>query len=243
MAAAHCEAVIAYLTAFAKAASPEKAASEKARQFEGLLDSFKQTDLEPGAATELLALLEQQTVFGPDQVQCLAEALADTAPESPRDKPTCKSKKDRRPLQDYSYVFRYCTPDLWTALQDPGLRDFKKLDLLAAHCAKLGLRCPSEFTAQVVTWYFLLYGSDHVPARRRGRSPAVPVRQVGSAEARSRSTNCYEHAAASEGPAAESFRFGPGLVQSLLQQGSARNSTLRGHRSENERAGRACPGK
>ncbi|CAE7476749.1 unnamed protein product, partial [Symbiodinium pilosum] len=145
------------------AASPEKAASEKARQFEGLLDSFKQTDLEPGAATELLALLEQQTVFGPDQVQCLAEALADTAPESPRDKPTCKSKKDRRPLQDYSYVFRYCTPDLWTALQDPGLRDFKKLDLLAAHCAKLGLRCPSEFTAQVVTWYFLLYGSDHVP--------------------------------------------------------------------------------
>ena len=163
MAAAHCEAVIAYLTAFAKAASPEKAASEKARQFEGLLDSFKQTDLEPGAATELLALLEEQTVFGPDQVQFLAEALADTAPESSRDKPTCKSQKDRRPLQDYSYVFRYCTPDLWTALQDPGLRDFKKLDLLAAHCAKLGLRCPSEFTAQVVTWYFLLYGSDHVP--------------------------------------------------------------------------------
>ena len=163
MAAAHCEAVIAYLTAFAKAAFPEKAASEKARQFEGLLDSFKQTDLEPGAATELLALLEEQTVFGPDQVQSLAEALADTAPESSRDKPTCKSQKDRRPLQDYSYVFRYCTPDLWTALQDPGLRDFKKLDLLAAHCAKLGLRCPSEFTAQVVTWYFLLYGSDHVP--------------------------------------------------------------------------------
>ncbi|CAE7194453.1 unnamed protein product [Symbiodinium natans] len=164
MAAAHLQAVLGYLEAFSRAASPENALAECERQFDLLQASLTETEFDCSSASEVLVLLDSAAAklcLSEQQRRQLAQALPTATAEGKPSKPSTKRK--RRDQQDFSYAFRYLTRSVWQQLQDPGLRDFKKLDVLSSYLASLGLRCPSEFTAQVVTWYFLLYGSDHVP--------------------------------------------------------------------------------
>ena len=85
------------------------------------------------------------SIWGPEGAAKLQTAMAikETAGETP-------GATGRRSLQDYTELPRFIPADLWNVLLGSETGRDGKLALLAQHCAKLGLRCPSEPTCALI---------------------------------------------------------------------------------------------
>ena len=85
------------------------------------------------------------SIWGPEGAAKLQTAMAikETAGETP-------GATGRRSLQDYTELPRFIPADLWNVLLGSETGRDRKLALLAQHCAKLGLRCPSEPTCALI---------------------------------------------------------------------------------------------
>lgn len=84
------------------------------------------------------------------------------------------SSAPRRTLQDYTQVLQFFSHAQWVFLQSEASSS-GKLSLILEHCASLGLRCPTETTAQRLTALFLTLTEGSMAAKAMHHSQKLSV--------------------------------------------------------------------
>lgn len=67
-----------------------------------------------------------------------------------------KGSSTRASLQDFGHLMQYLTEEQWQALQDEQQPTHLKLEVLLMACVRLGLKCPTEASVQLMTALHLL---------------------------------------------------------------------------------------
>ena len=83
------------------------------------------------------------------QSRCMEAISVGDAANASADKGS--SSKARTAMQNYEDIPEYFTEDMWQTLMSNEMSHAVKSDMILQHCRRLGCKCPSESTIQVLT--------------------------------------------------------------------------------------------
>ncbi len=107
-------------------------------------------DFDSGAT--LLALMQQEPLWKEDHKQSLGTVIQEKVQESTKR----FGVTNRTQMQDYQHFPLYLTTREWRMVQQQGVHEVQKCNLMVERCIKLGCKCPSEDTMAMITTMCLL---------------------------------------------------------------------------------------